>query len=64
MSKFKIGDRVRTLKGCRFKGKFSGMVCGFGRWMRFPAVKVQKDDGHIVLCLEKNLMIEEARGRE
>lgn len=53
----KKGELVRTTKGCRFKGGFSGTVVGFCTWGEFPAVKVRKSvDNRIVVCLAKNLV--------
>lgn len=55
--KIKKGELVRTTKGCRFKGVFSGTVVGFCTWGGFPAVKVRKSVGNrIVVCLAKNLV--------
>jgi len=55
--KIKKGELVRTTKGCRFKGGFSGTVVGLCTWGEFPAVKVRKSVGNrIVVCLAKNLV--------
>jgi hypothetical protein len=54
---FEIGMKVRTTKGCQYKGAFSGEVVGFGKWSDYDAVKVKKNtDGRIVMCLAKNLL--------
>ena len=53
---FKIGDYVRTRKGCRFNGSFAGVIVKIGKkWGDYEAVVVQKDSGKKVLCLLKNL---------
>lgn len=55
--KFKRGERVRTTKGCRIKKYgFEGVVVGKCMWGEYPAVKVKKDEGRIVVCLAKNLV--------
>lgn len=54
---FKIGELVRTKKGCRIKGPFQGTVIGFSRWGSYKSVKVKKViTEQIVMCLEKNLV--------
>jgi len=55
--KIKIGEIVRTTKGCRFNGGFIGTVVGFCTWGEYPAVKVRKlISKRIVVCLAKNLV--------
>ncbi len=55
---FKIGDKVKTVKGCRIKGAFNGIVIGFGKWSNYDAVKVRKEiNNKIVMCLTKNLVL-------
>jgi len=56
-SALKPGDFVRTTKGCRINGPFSGTIVSIGhKWGRYPAVKVRKQSGKIVLCLQKNIV--------
>jgi len=55
---FEIGDKVVTTKGCQYKGSFSGVVVGYGKWRDFDGTKVKKDNnGKVVLCLTKNLRL-------
>jgi len=59
MKDFKVGDRVRTTKGCRIAGRGGAMhVFETGkRWGKFDAVLCQKQDGTKRLYLEKNLVL-------
>lgn len=53
----KIGDRVRTKKGCRFQGPSTGEIVRFGRWKSYDAASVKKDcNGDIRQFLCKNLV--------
>jgi hypothetical protein len=61
MKKFRLGDYVKTNKGCRFSSIFYGHVVGFTNWKDYPAVKVKKESSEftgkrIVTCLAKNLI--------
>jgi hypothetical protein len=64
MSKFKIGDEVYTVKGCRIKGPSSGVVVKVDqKWSIYPAVVVKKySDGKKRLFLEKNLRLLKEKG--
>ncbi|MCH7604936.1 hypothetical protein IID24_03040 [Patescibacteria group bacterium] len=55
---FNIGDRVRTLKGCRFKGGGGDLtVTKTGeKWSQFDAVVCEKSNGKKHLYLVKNLV--------
>jgi hypothetical protein len=59
-----LGDYVKTIKGCRFKGPFCGTVVGFSTWGEYDAAQIKKTNGRIVQCLLKNLrIIRRARNR-
>ena len=60
--KFKIGDKVKTKKGCRIKGCFdileiveTGKIWGRLKEEPFPAVVCRKENGDKRLFLVKNL---------
>ena len=53
---FKIGDKVRTLKGCRLNGTSSGVIVGWSKWKDYEAAQVKKTDGKIRQFLIKNLV--------
>lgn len=52
---FKIGDRVRTKKGCKNNGPSSGVITGFSKWKDYPAANVIKDNGQKRQFLIQNL---------
>lgn len=60
--KFKIGDKVKTIKGGRLpdEGRFEGIIAGFSKWKTYNAANVKKigrtGKEITVQCLIKNLV--------
>ena len=53
---FKIGDKVRTNKGCRINGPSSGVIVGWSKWKDYEAAQVKKENGVVRQFLLKNLV--------
>lgn len=51
----KIGDKVRTTRGCRISGPSTGNIVGWSKWKDYEAAQVRKPDGKIRQFLIKNL---------
>ena len=59
MNNFKIGGKVKTIKGCRIKGTFDTLeiIELNKKWASYPAVVCKKEDGSKRLFLVKNLIL-------
>jgi hypothetical protein len=54
----KVGRIVETLKGDKVGGPFAAkVVSGPGFWRTYKSWMVQKNDGQVVRCLDKNLVV-------
>lgn len=55
IEELKIGDRVRTRKGCKLAGPSSGIIVGWSKWNGISAANVKKDAGDTRQFLIRNL---------
>jgi len=57
--KLKVGDKVKTMKGCRINGTYDTLlVLDINKkWKEYDACLCQKEDGSKRVFLTKNLQI-------